>query len=213
MKNIYITVSKIDLSRHKATDFRSAACDALTRLAMDKQLSKLTGHENAGPIYPTGDLDWVMAALTRARKEGCDLCEQKVTAVVGQARERRVIQGEREFDLKGGLLSHRGSGGLTILHYAALANRFDLVELLVSLGMSVDVADVFGSTPLHYAAASGHLDMAKRLLDLAPGAVRKNGVGFEPFDITNSPEVSKLGLSKALAGLERPMAEKVGRRL
>jgi len=57
------------------------------------------------------------------------------------------------------------TAGLTPLHLAVKLNRFTLVEMLISAGANVNVADgKSGHSPLHLAAEAGRLDIVELLL-------------------------------------------------
>lgn len=53
----------------------------------------------------------------------------------------------------------------TPMHVAVLANRPEMVELLISTGARVDVHDRRGNTPLHLACQKGHKEIVEIILD------------------------------------------------
>jgi len=57
-----------------------------------------------------------------------------------------------------------GSSGLVPLHNACSYGHFEVTELLVKHGASVNVADLWKFTPLHEAAAKGKYEIVKLLL-------------------------------------------------
>lgn len=61
------------------------------------------------------------------------------------------------------------SSGLVPLHNACSYGHYEVAELLVRHGASVNVADLWKFTPLHEAAAKGKYEICKLLLK-----VRKN---------------------------------------
>lgn len=54
--------------------------------------------------------------------------------------------------------------GLVPLHNACSYGHYEVTELLVRHGASVNVADLWKFTPLHEAAAKGKYDIVKLLL-------------------------------------------------
>lgn len=58
------------------------------------------------------------------------------------------------------------------LHYAACANRVDLLDVLLSCGSAIDGLDDGGRTPLHVAVEEQALDSVRYLLDQGASMVR-----------------------------------------
>lgn len=56
------------------------------------------------------------------------------------------------------------SSGLVPLHNACSYGHYEVAELLVRHGASVNVADLWKFTPLHEAAAKGKYEICKLLL-------------------------------------------------
>ena len=54
--------------------------------------------------------------------------------------------------------------GRTLLHHAVVAERVDLIELLLARGADVNAADSTGAAPLHFAAAMGKPAIVQALL-------------------------------------------------
>lgn len=61
--------------------------------------------------------------------------------------------------------------GLVPLHNACSYGHYEVAELLVRHGASVNVADLWKFTPLHEAAAKGKYEICKLLLKVRPAAV------------------------------------------
>ena len=76
--------------------------------------------------------------------------------------------------------SQRDRGGRTALHYAALENDLQKVNVLLDAGADPDAADRQGFTPLHFAAQQWSVEAAQILLD--------RGADVDPSDTYgNSP--------------------------
>lgn len=58
--------------------------------------------------------------------------------------------------------------GLVPLHNACSYGHYEVAELLVRHGASVNVADLWKFTPLHEAAAKGKYEICKLLLKVGP---------------------------------------------
>jgi ankyrin repeat protein len=58
------------------------------------------------------------------------------------------------------------------LHYAARANRVDLLDVLLSCGSTIDGLDESDRTPLHVAVEEQALDSVRYLLDQGASMVR-----------------------------------------
>lgn len=54
------------------------------------------------------------------------------------------------------ILEFRDSAGRSLLHYAAAFGWYQAIEILIDIGIKVDVRDDFGNTPLYYAVV-GHV--------------------------------------------------------
>eukprot|EP01022_Parablepharisma_sp_SALTPOND_P004542 TRINITY_DN120490_c2_g1_i1.p1 TRINITY_DN120490_c2_g1~~TRINITY_DN120490_c2_g1_i1.p1 ORF type:complete len:633 (+),score=39.58 TRINITY_DN120490_c2_g1_i1:249-1901(+) len=52
----------------------------------------------------------------------------------------------------------------TVLYYAAREGKLNCVDLLQTLGCSVNHRDQYGQTPLYYAAREGHYEIVKKLI-------------------------------------------------
>ncbi|MHB9108266.1 MAG: ankyrin repeat domain-containing protein [Armatimonadota bacterium] len=79
--------------------------------------------------------------------------------------------------------SQRDNTGRTLLHWAAAANRADLVSLLLELGADVNAADATGVTALHIASAAGLHDVAGKLLARGANLHAQDNETFTAFDI------------------------------
>lgn len=58
------------------------------------------------------------------------------------------------------------AGGRSPLHFAALYDRFDLVDLLLEYGADINASTIDGCGPIHSAAIQGSSDMMKYLIEL-----------------------------------------------
>jgi len=86
--------------------------------------------------------------------------------------------------LQGGdAVNNRDNTGRTLLHWAAAANRPDLVNLLLELGADVNAADATGVTPLHIATASGLQEVAAKLLAKGANLNAQDNEGCASFEI------------------------------
>lgn len=81
-----------------------------------------------------------------------------------------IADSESRMDLCGVLLdlgadvSAKTTNGLTVLHIAADAGVYGLIERLVALGAGLDERDHLGQTPLYLAAAQGYRFTVRALL-------------------------------------------------
>ena len=69
------------------------------------------------------------------------------------------------------------------LHNACSYGHYEVTELLVRAGASVNVSDLWKFTPLHEAAAKGKYDIVKLLLKHGADATKKNRDGHTPLDL------------------------------
>jgi len=61
--------------------------------------------------------------------------------------------------------------GMNALHHAASKGSNQLVESLLSQGITIDACDNRGLTALHHAASNGHCDIVTQLLSKAPNLI------------------------------------------
>ena len=73
--------------------------------------------------------------------------------------------------------------GLVPLHNACSYGHYEVTELLVKHGASVNVADLWKFTPLHEAAAKGKYEIVHLLLGHGADATKKNREGATPLDL------------------------------
>ena len=64
----------------------------------------------------------------------------------------------------GAILDWRSKEGMTALHYAAREGKTNLVEILLALGIEVNIKDSYNHTPLHCTLLFGHADIVRILL-------------------------------------------------
>ena len=76
--------------------------------------------------------------------------------------------------------------GATALHHAASGGYNDIVQLLLTKGASIEVADKDNSTPLHRAALHGHTSTVKLLLS--------KGASIEVTDVDNNTLLHRAAL-------------------
>lgn len=72
--------------------------------------------------------------------------------------------------------------GLVPLHNACSYGHYEVAELLVRHGASVNVADLWKFTPLHEAAAKGKYEICKLLLKVRPAFSKQwEGMNVQGF--------------------------------
>uniref|UniRef100_A0A7S3Z8J1 Uncharacterized protein n=1 Tax=Lotharella globosa TaxID=91324 RepID=A0A7S3Z8J1_9EUKA len=86
-----------------------------------------------------------------------------------------------------------GLGGLAPLHWAAMNNRVEVVELLVRRGASIDTTDCSELTPIHYAVEAGHNEVASSLLRLKASVDAKDQYDQTPLHTAAASKLSRSG--------------------
>ncbi|KIM10122.1 MAG: hypothetical protein KU38_07980 [Sulfurovum sp. FS08-3] len=61
-------------------------------------------------------------------------------------------------------LNEQTDAGVSALHMAIKLGRIDIVKLLLTQAIDIDIQDKHGNTPLHYAIATKRLDIAQLLI-------------------------------------------------
>ena len=69
------------------------------------------------------------------------------------------------------------------LHYAIIAGRSDVINLLVKHGSPLDIGDKHDFTPLHYAARGQYYDSVRTLLDYGANPNFRSTSGDTPLDV------------------------------
>lgn len=79
------------------------------------------------------------------------------------------------------LLTQRDTNERTLLHWAALNGREELVEHLLTLNVQVDVTDDTNATPLILTVLKGNVTIVKLLLDKGANINHQNAQGHSPL--------------------------------
>lgn len=79
------------------------------------------------------------------------------------------------------LVNASTDAGRTPLHYAASANRVEVIRMLVEAGARLDAQDETGMTPLHAAAFWGRRDAAGALLEAGADLHARDHFGDTPL--------------------------------
>uniref|UniRef100_A0A669PWR0 Poly [ADP-ribose] polymerase n=1 Tax=Phasianus colchicus TaxID=9054 RepID=A0A669PWR0_PHACC len=101
-------------------------------------------------------------------------------------------------DLK---LDWNNMSGLVPLHNACSYGHYEVAELLVRHGASVNVADLWKFTPLHEAAAKGKYEICKLLLKHGADPTKKNRDGNTPLDLVKEGDTDIQDLLRGDAAL------------
>lgn len=87
------------------------------------------------------------------------------------------------------------------LHNACSYGHYEVTELLVRAGASVNVSDLWKFTPLHEAAAKGKYDIVKLLLKHGADTSKKNRDGHTPLDLVRDGDQDIADLLRGDAAL------------
>ncbi|KAJ8397112.1 hypothetical protein AAFF_G00009660 [Aldrovandia affinis] len=98
-------------------------------------------------------------------------------------------------------LSCSEANGLVPLHNACSYGHYEVAELLVRHGASVNVADLWKFTPLHEAAAKGKYEICKLLLKHGADPTKKNRDGNTPLDMVKEGDTDIQDLLRGDAAL------------
>ncbi|XP_014560345.1 hypothetical protein COCVIDRAFT_34576 [Bipolaris victoriae FI3] len=85
-----------------------------------------------------------------------------------------------------GLLEPKTTRGEMPMHYAALAGREEILQLLLDAGADIAATTVWGEKPLHYAAVGGNKEILRLLLDAGAEIDAKNCNGGTVLRIATS---------------------------
>ena len=95
----------------------------------------------------------------------------------------------------------KDKGGLVPLHNACSYGHYEVTELLVKHGASVNVSDLWKFTPLHEAAAKGKYEIVRLLLRHGADPTKKNRDGHTPVDLVKEGDQDVLDLLRGDSAL------------
>ncbi|MGD8841068.1 MAG: ankyrin repeat domain-containing protein, partial [Gammaproteobacteria bacterium] len=73
--------------------------------------------------------------------------------------------------------------GTTALHLAAFRGHREVIDVLLTYGAGVDVADENGETPLFWAIGSGETEAIIRLVNAGADVNHRNRAGVDPLGV------------------------------
>ena len=81
--------------------------------------------------------------------------------------------------------------GYTLLHWAAMDDKIEVVKYLISVGADVNVKDNKYATPLHWAVHKGSLEIVKLLVSAGADVNAKDNDGYMPLDIAEGSAMNQ----------------------
>ncbi|KLL02642.1 MAG: tankyrase protein, partial [Mycoplasmataceae bacterium RV_VA103A] len=63
------------------------------------------------------------------------------------------------------IINHKDEDNNSLLHYAVIKDKKEIVKLLLEKGINIESRDYFASTPLHITARNANLELAKLLVE------------------------------------------------
>lgn len=98
-----------------------------------------------------------------------------------------VIKGDTKkivsFLERRGNINKTNSYGKTLLHYAILGRKSEIINLLIKNQANIDIKDNEGNTPLHLATYYGYFSVVKLLLDNGACVNLHNNKGQTPLNL------------------------------
>ncbi|KAI6238281.1 SAM domain-containing protein [Aphelenchoides fujianensis] len=141
--------------------------EAVGSAALSIEAARMSGGINKGPNW-LSDPDWgKMNLLNRCRS--------------GELPEVREILRQGDVDVDEG-----DDDGMTALQIASACGHLNLVEELVGLGATVDLANQLGYTPFLHACREGHLHVVKFLKQHGADEKRKTGFGMSALGLASA---------------------------
>ncbi len=83
------------------------------------------------------------------------------------------------------------SDGLSCLHFAALGNSLEMLEILLDHGFEVKTQDQWGRTPLHYATINPNKEILAKLLEHGADLFQSDIYGCSPIDFLKYQAIQK----------------------
>jgi len=100
---------------------------------------------------------------------------------------------------------YESEGKSNLLHYASESNSIELIDKLISFGVSVKKANIFGLTPLHIAAMTGNLEVSKCLVRNGTEINSRTNDGKTPYNMAlESPKKETANYLATLGADTRP---------
>uniref|UniRef100_A0A8D1K420 Palmitoyltransferase n=1 Tax=Sus scrofa TaxID=9823 RepID=A0A8D1K420_PIG len=121
--------------------------------------------------------------LAKAR-EGLPLIEDSSNCDIVKATQYGIFERCKELVEAGYDVRQPDKENVSLLHWAAINNRLDLVKFYISKGAVVDqLGGDLNSTPLHWAIRQGHLPMVILLLQYGADPTLIDGEGFSSIHL------------------------------
>jgi ankyrin repeat protein len=173
-----------------ASAYRDTA--ASLRLLLDAGADAETPESVHAPHAPlvfasmTGDIENVRLLLSRGAKPASEALSEAVTFGYPDV-VRTLIDSGTDATVTAHL-------GINLIHWATIANRFDVIPVLAAAHVPVDDTDDFGFTPLMYAATIDHGSIKTVQSLLIAGADRRirNDHGRTAYDQANQYKHNRL---------------------
>jgi ankyrin repeat protein len=93
---------------------------------------------------------------------------------------------------KGTAVNTKDNGGLTLLHWAAMAGHVEIAIVLLDRGADVNRKDSLGDMPLHVAVSHGRTATVELLLVRGADAKAKSGLGQTLLEMAEKKEIIEL---------------------
>jgi len=148
-----------------------------------------------------------VAKSEEAKKWLLDNGEQGQASIPGKmSNETRMF--EEWAKTKGLRVDERTKGdGWTLMHFAVMEDRVDVLEWLKSQGVNIDSRDYSGRTSMLVAARDGHLEAVKWLKEQGADINAKDNNAQTPLSVARNDEIKRLLLTN-VAQEKAPMSGK-----
>ncbi|KAL1517256.1 hypothetical protein ABEB36_001043 [Hypothenemus hampei] len=119
-------------------------------------------------------------------------CKPMNQNVLDYIRNSEVEQVEKFLDENEDKKNELDASGMGLIHYSADIGNSEILQLLITKGININLQDGEGQTALHYASSCGHLDCIKLLLSNGAHCDIKDSDGLTALDIASDESVKKL---------------------
>ncbi|XP_031347589.1 acyl-CoA-binding domain-containing protein 6-like [Photinus pyralis] len=137
---------------------------------------------------------WVSVSIFQQNEEVLNDGEKSLLDYVKDGNKNVVtnILGKVDVEDRADLLNQLDESGMGLIHWAADRGHHEIISILISNGIDVNLEDSEMQTSLHYAAACGHKECVRVLLENNADVNLADDSGFTPKDVTTDEEIVKM---------------------
>lgn len=167
--------------------------------AMEKYAAKITAiqpdwdsHESADAAHKPGGSQWISVSRHLIGDDDPDVPDTEKTLFDFVKEGQTVLLAAALKRISDTELNSLDASGLGPIHWAADRGNTNVLQMLLTHGVNVDLTDSDGQTALHYAASVDHLECVKLLIKFGADRTICDNDGQTCLSVSNNPNISDL---------------------